>query len=590
MPVPVKTPPTVEGHTGVWRMALAALGDKRRLVPAVILLGILAAALEGVGIGLIIPVLGIIAGGTEASGLAGRFFNSIGGGFDGPSRIIFLGGLIIALVTLKNIVAYANALLVGYLYGLGGHRTRLSLTNKILTVDFGFLIAERPGRILNVLSNESWRMADAIQVLLKLVVAASACLIFGAILLILSWELALVASIGFALVQALHYLLSVRLKSLGRDLAERNKAMASAMLHLVHAGRLVRLFQQESSELDRFGHASDNVRIAAFALDRRQAVLPALTELLHVVLFFGVIVAAWLAGISFPVIGSFVILLYRMQPQLREVQTSWALLNGWSGSLDEVRWLNELDDKPNAEPTAANFSGLADSIIFERVDFSYPGDQRRQVLHSLDFAIRAGHATALVGRSGAGKSTIVNLLCRFLDPDGGRILVDGADLNTISTDSWRSQIALASQDLELAEGTVAENIAYGVPDASAERIEQAARMAEAHEFICELPQAYDTWIGYRGAFVSAGQRQRIALARALLRDPEILILDEATNALDGISEAAIIETLKMRRGKATTLVISHHRNTLAFCDDIIVLENGRLKRSESASERAIGRS
>lgn len=558
-----------------WRAALEALAGERRFLPVVIFLGILAAALEGVGIGLIVPVLSIIVEGDNTGGIAGRLFGTIGAGLDVETRLALLGGLIIALVALKNAVAYGNALLVSHLYGSAGHRTRTTLADRILSADFRFLLAERPGRILNVLSNESWRVADAVQVLLKSAVAASTAFIFGIILMLLSWELALLAAFGFALVQAAHYLLSTRLRAFGRTLAERNKRMASAMLHLVHSGRVVRLFQQERAELEQFARSSDDVRGAAFALDRRQAALPGLTELLHVILFFGIILAAWASGIGFPIIGSFVILLYRMQPQLREVQSGWALLHGWSGSLEEVRALADECEKAPPPSGTEPFAGLSQAITFERVEFAYPGTERR-VLDGLDVAIRARRATALVGRSGAGKSTIVNLLCRLLEPDRGRILVDGRDIALIDLFAWRSRIALASQDLDLAEGTVADNIAYGMPGATQDQIERAAAMAEAHDFVTALPQGYQTWIGYRGAFVSEGQRQRLALARALLLDPEILILDEATNALDGISEAAVLETIKMRKGRATTIVISHHRRTLEFCDDIVLLASGKV--------------
>ncbi|TIT85656.1 MAG: ABC transporter ATP-binding protein, partial [Mesorhizobium sp.] len=177
-------------------------------------------------------------------------------------------------------------------------------------------------------------------------------------------------------------------------------------------------------------------------------------------------------------------------------------------------------------------------------------------------------------------------LCRFVEPDGGRILVDGAPLGDIDPVAWRAHIALASQELELVDGTILDNITYGKDTASAEEARQAAELAEAHEFIERLPQAYETVVGYRGVNLSAGQRQRIALARALLRDPDILILDEATNAVDGLSEAAIVETLKSRAGRRTTIVISHHHSTISFCDDLVILEHGRVKKQAPFAEMA----
>lgn len=222
---------------------------------------------------------------------------------------------------------------------------------------------------------------------------------------------------------------------------------------------------------------------------------------------------------------------------------------------------------------------------FDDVTFRYPGSESgAAVLRSARFEIRSGRSTAIIGRSGAGKTTIVNLLCRFVEPDEGVILVDGKPLNEIDPTQWRSRIALASQDLELVDGTILDNIAYGHDLATVADAQRAAKLAEADEFILNLPQGYQTIVGYRGANLSAGQRQRIALARALARDPDVLILDEATNAVDGLSEAAIVETLKLRANRRTTIVISHHRSTISFCDDVVILSGGRIKSAASLAK------
>ena len=567
-------------------MLRRALGGRLlRLVPVVVGLGLAGAALEGLGIGLIIPLLGIIMGRGETSGMAGfsALLQQVGADLGERERLIAISAAILGSIVLKNVFAFANTLLTSFIYGKAGYSIRSALSEQLLRVGYPFFLQQSPGRLLNIISNESWRASDAIQALLGAIVSASAAVILLAFLLLLSWQMTLLVTLGLALVQLAHGILSSNLKAPSRSVVSRNSALASQMLHLVHAGRLIRIFGQESREKAIFAKASDGVRRAAFVLSIRQGVLPPLTEVLHAMLFLAVVIGAWLANVSFPLTVAFLILLYRLQPHMRALQMSWSQLQGMSGSLEEVQWLLDPSDKPEAPQGSLPFDGLRQGISFDDVSFAYSGalpgpDAREAVLHQAVFNIRSGRSTALIGRSGAGKTTIVNLLCRFVEPDSGRILVDGAPLGEIDPRQWLRNIALASQELELVDGTIFENIVYGHDTASASDAMHAARLAEAHEFIEHLPRGYATLVGYRGVNLSAGQRQRIALARALVRDPDILILDEATSAVDGLSEAAIVETLKSRAGRRTTIVISHHHSTISFCDDVVILSRGRVKK------------
>ena len=557
-----------------------ALGKQLRLLPVVLLLGLTSAAFESVGIGLIIPMLGIIVGQEDGSGMSGlsAVFQQVGAGLDNGTRLIAIAVVIFALILLKNILALANSVLTTFMHGKASHSIRSALSEQLLGVGYPFYLQQSPGRLLNIISNESWRASDAVQTVLAAIVHASAATILLAFLLLLSWQATLLVACGLVLIQLAHIVLSASLKTPSRSVTSRNSELASRMLHLVHAGRLIRIFGQEGREQAVFDTASDAVRRASFVLQTRQGALPLVTETLHALLFLGVVVGAWFLDVSFTVIVAFVVLLYRLQPHMRALQMAWSQLQGWSGSLEEVRWLMDPSDKPQRPQGAESFLSLREQIKFENVDFRYPGSgSRAVVLHSASFEIRSGRSTAIIGRSGAGKTTVVNLLCRFVEPDGGSILVDGLPLNQIDPVQWRNQIALASQDLELVDGTILDNITYGRNDATAAEAERAAKLAEAHEFIEKLPQRYQTVVGYRGINLSAGQRQRIALARALVRDPEILILDEATNAVDGLSEAAIVETLKSRADRRTTIVISHHRSTISFCDDVVIISGGRVK-------------
>jgi subfamily B ATP-binding cassette protein MsbA len=571
-------------------MLRQALGRRQLgLLPIVVALGLASAALEGFGIGLIIPLLGIIMGHGDTAGMAGfsAVLQKVGAGLGERERLIAIAAAILGSILLKNLLAFANSVLTAHIYGKAGQAIRGALAGRLLEVGYPFFLKESPGRLLNIISSESWRASDAIQAMLGSIVSASAALILLGFLLLLSWQMTLLVMIGLALVQGAHMTLSAHLKAPSRSVAARNSALASRMLHLVHAGRLIRIFGQEEREKAAFETASDGVRRAAFQLANRQGALGPLTEVLHAMLFLAVVIGAWLAGLSFPLVAAFLILLYRLQPHVRALQMTWSQLQGLSGSLDEVSWLLDPTGKPAPPQGSRPFASLSEKIDFQGVSFSYANEeQRAAVLHAASFDIRSGRSTALIGRSGAGKTTIVNLLCRFVEPDEGRILVDGTALDEIDPVTWRAHIALASQELELVDGTILDNITYGKDTAGAEAARCAAELAEAHEFIERLPQGYQTVVGYRGVNLSAGQRQRIALARALVRDPDILILDEATNAVDGLSEAAIVETLKSRAGRRTTIVISHHHSTISFCDDLVILEHGRVKKQAPFADLA----
>jgi ABC-type multidrug transport system fused ATPase/permease subunit len=233
---------------------------------------------------------------------------------------------------------------------------------------------------------------------------------------------------------------------------------------------------------------------------------------------------------------------------------------------------------------------VAQPIVFDNVSYAYPGKDRRDAaLRRLSFRLEPGRVTALIGPSGAGKSTIVNLLCRLTEPGEGAVRCGDLDLRQIDPAHWRSQISLAGQDIDLMDGSFADNIRYGVQTATFEQIREAAQMADADAFISALPGGYEARTDLRGINLSGGQRQRIGLARALLRKPAILILDEATNAVDGVSESTILHVLHDRSLFQTVLVISHRRSTLAACENGVVIVDGRLKESGRLEELAFYR-
>jgi subfamily B ATP-binding cassette protein MsbA len=306
------------------------------------------------------------------------------------------------------------------------------------------------------------------------------------------------------------------------------------------------------------------------------ALSPAL-EVLHVILLLLIMVIATFSGVELPVLAAFLVLLNRLQPHLRELESATGQLAAESAQVREVEWLLDPADKPAPPTGVLPFIELTDGIDFDDVSFDYgtrPGGAPALANVSVSFV--RGRSTALIGASGSGKSTIVNLLCRLVEPTSGVILVDGIRLSEINPNAWLAAIAIAGQDIEIIEGSIASNIAYGQEHLSQAEVTEAARLADADGFIMALPQGYETTIDASGLNLSGGQRQRLAIARALARRPQILILDEATNAVDGLSEAAIMQLLREVNASVTTIVVSHRASTLALCDDGVVIAHGRV--------------
>ena len=283
---------------------------------------------------------------------------------------------------------------------------------------------------------------------------------------------------------------------------------------------------------------------------------------------------AWRGVIA---VGSYSFLVFITQRLLWPLTTLGRTLDDYQRAMASTTRVLDLLDTPIAIPSGDRPLPLASvrgELRFEGVGFAYP--ERPPLLEGLDLVVPAGSTLGIVGATGSGKSTIVKLLLRLYEINAGRILLDGVPINTLRLDDLRRAIGLVSQEVFLFHGTVAENIAYGSFGAARSAIEQAARLAEADGFIAELPYGYDTIVGERGQKLSGGQRQRLALARAILKDPPVLILDEATAAVDNETEAAIQRSLDLITEHRTTVVIAHRLSTVRRADRIVVMQNGRI--------------
>jgi subfamily B ATP-binding cassette protein MsbA len=272
---------------------------------------------------------------------------------------------------------------------------------------------------------------------------------------------------------------------------------------------------------------------------------------------------------------TFITVLFMMYGPARKLSRVNADLQQATAAAERVFEILDTHSEVRDRPDATAMAPFAREIEFQDVRFSYDGADVA-TLAGVSFTVRAGQTLAIVGRSGAGKTTLVNLVPRFYDPTAGAILIDGVDTRAVTLASLRSQIGIVTQETVLFDDTVANNIAYGRPQATRVEIEAAATAAHAHEFITTLDNSYDTMIGERGQRLSGGQRQRLAIARAILRDSPILILDEATSALDAESEALVQDALSNLMLNRTSFVIAHRLSTVRRADAIVVLEKGRI--------------
>ncbi len=338
----------------------------------------------------------------------------------------------------------------------------------------------------------------------------------------------------------------------------------------------IKAFTAEERETARIAEASDRYRVA----NRRAISLSAaFSPLIRIAILVGFTATLVLGGFQTLdgalAVGSYSVMVFLTQRLLWPLTTLGETLDLYQRAMASTnRILNVLDTEPDMEDGTARQVDVTGRVTFDSVSFAYvPGTP---VLEDVSFDIPAGGTFAIVGATGSGKTSIVKLLLRFYDPDAGSVSIDGRDLTKLEIRDVRAAVALVSQDVFLFHGTVRDNIAYGRPDASREDIERAARIAEAHEFVLDLPQGYDTIVGERGQKLSGGQRQRVSIARAIVSDSPILVLDEATSAVDNETEAAIQRSLAQVAHNRTTVVIAHRLSTIRHADHIVVFDRGRI--------------
>lgn len=544
----------------------------------IISLGSLSSLSEGLGITLFVPLLQSLGQATNPAVSENFFIDFLNQAFihiAPDKRPLVIALCIFGSVLLKNYLSYSSAVLNSWIYLRISYQLHSKVFQQLLSVSYSFLDSHQLGKLLNTLHTQTWEAVDATSTFVELSINVFKILVFVILLLLTSWKLTLLAVVALVLVSLIIQQVSHRAKELGRQAVKANDVLANRMMEGFYGMRLIRAFGRESYEQKRFDRALEQVCTASLTLDKLRARIGPLSEVLAVALLGGILLFSLQNQANLPTSLAFIFMLHRLQPYVKSLDETRIGLIAATSAVEDVMSLLDCSDKPYTCSGRIPFKGLQRGISFESVYFDY-NSLEGPALRDISIHIPQGKMTAIVGPSGAGKSTLVGLICRFYDVTAGEIFIDNNPLQQLNLASWRSQIAIVSQDIDIFSTTVRENIAYGRLDATEAEIVEAAKLANVHEFIIRLPQGYDTQVGDRGFRLSGGQRQRIALARAIVRKPELLILDEATNALDSISENLIQEAINTFSRNRTVIVVAHRLSTIEQVDRIIVLKEGQV--------------
>lgn len=559
-----------------------------RSMGLLVLIRLLEFTAEVIGISLFIPFLSSLDAETFTPETDNWFGNLLGSFFlpvPESERTLVIALCIFGFVVLRSALSYAGSVLTASIDQTIDHTLRTDLMRRLLRGDMAYVESARPGDLINTLENVLVSVSGAIWTLLGLITDFIMVLVFTVVLMLLSWELTLFITVALGGISLVVKLLTSKAESLAGRSLEEGKELVQQAMEVIDGMRTIRTFVREDDEEKRFEQTSRQMSQTDLRLQKLSALVEPVAQLLAGTLLIVVLFTALGNPENLSMVLVFIFILYRLHPQVMELDDGRYDL---VAAAPEVMLLAQMEDEGQQHLAASGtrpFSGLQDSITFESVNFYYPTNGPEHLaLKDFSVSIKRGQRVAFVGPSGSGKSTVINLLLRFYQPQQGEIRVDGVPLSELRMKDWRERMAVVSQDAHMFSMTIRENIAYGHPSATDSDIVAAARKADAHEFINALPHGYDTLLGTRGLGLSGGQRQRIALARALLKGTELLVLDEATNALDSLSESVVLESVRALGTGCTVIYIAHRLSTITHADQIIVLESGKVLEQGDARE------
>lgn len=501
---------------------------------------------------------------------------------NGPSLTLLFLGLFLAFMTLLKTSCYfaSSAVMIPLRTGVV-RDIRVMVYSKVMSLPLGFFSEERKGDIIARMSGDVGEVENSITSSLDMLIKNPILILFYfGTLIVTSWQLTLFTIL---VLPGMGWLMGVVGKKLKRQSLEAQAKWSDTMSQLeetLGGLRIIKAFIAEKKMVDRFTKCSNEFRDATNKVAMRQSLAHPMSEFLGTLL---IVVVLWFGGslilgnnssIDAPSFIFYMVILYSVINPLKDFSKAGYNIPKGLASMERVDKILKAENKIKESPNPKSLKGLNEKIEFKNISFSYDG--KREVLKDVNITISKGKTIALVGQSGSGKSTLVDLLPRYHDVQEGDILIDGISIKDVRISDLRGLIGNVNQEAILFNDTFFNNIAFGVENATMEQVIEAAKIANAHDFIMEKEDGYNTNIGDRGGKLSGGQRQRISIARAILKNPPILILDEATSALDTESERLVQEALERLMKTRTTIAIAHRLSTIKNADEICVLYEGEI--------------
>ncbi|MEX1138963.1 MAG: ABC transporter ATP-binding protein [Bacteroidota bacterium] len=501
-------------------------------------------------------------------------------GFDQSFRLIaFFAAAIIAIILIKVCFVYIREYVMSSVQQKLLMRFRLDLFNTVVVLPVRYFDTQKTGRIMSRITNDVNALEQSLFQMVEMAQNLVYAVIFSTALFFTNWQLTIFTIVIFTISGVISRKFGDRIRSFSREITNTLADISSFLQEKINGIRIVKSFTREQFERAEFRTKVEHNYHFNMKIVRTIALLSPVNEFFNtLVVALLVVFTAYLfiqGSMTIEIMISFLILITFLAKPIKAMGENVAKLQKSLVSAGYIFEMLDLEKERQEDvPGQKDLSVSTGKVEFRDVSFSYSPEV--PALRHITFSVSAGEKIALVGPSGSGKTTLVNLIPRFYDIEGGAILIDGHESRELSLSTLRSKIAIVPQEVMLFGGSISNNIRYGRLDATEQEIIEAARIANAHEFINRLEKKYETEVGERGVQLSGGQRQRIAIARAVLRDPRILLLDEATSALDTESEIAVQEALDRLMQGRTSFIIAHRLSTVYHCDRIFVLENGRI--------------